>query len=154
VLSAGATLVKGKRMCATSQPQATTRAFARVLGPFFFIVPATIAVRAPELTDIAADFAEHPIWPWVLGALLLFGGLIIIGFHQHWRSPSAIAISLLGWFLGLRGLVLLTMPQLITHGATVSMNAVPLVQLGFGTFSLLGLWLSYVGWIAKLKSSL
>jgi hypothetical protein len=75
-------------------------------------------------------------------------------FHQHWRSPSAIAIFLLGWFLGLRGLVLLIMPQLITHGATVSMNVVPLVQLGFGAFSLLGLWLTYVGWIAKLKSSL
>lgn len=139
-------------MRSTSESQATTRAFARVLGPFFFIVPATIAVRAPELKGILADFAEHPIWPWVLGALLLLWGLIIIGFHQHWRSPSAIAISLLGWFLALRGLALLIMPQLITQGATVSMDAIWLVRLGFGAFSLLGLWLAYVGWIAKPKS--
>jgi hypothetical protein len=54
---------------------------------------------------------------WFAGALLLFGGLLIIAFHQYWYGPSEILISLFGWFLALRGLVLLAAPQLIERGA-------------------------------------
>jgi hypothetical protein len=86
---------------------------------------------------------------WFAGALLLFGGLLIIAFHQYWSSAAAMAISLFGWFLALRGTVLLGAPQLIERGAAVSMKALPLVQAGFGVAMLIGLWLAYVGWIAK-----
>lgn len=127
-------------------PEADTRAFARVLGPFFCIVPATIALRAGELGVMMQGFVKEPLWAWVLGAILLFAGLFIIAFHQKWRGPAAVAISLLGWFLGLRGLVLLVAPQSIVQGAQAAMGALPLVQAGFGALALVGLWLTYVGW--------
>ena len=37
---------------ATQEPQARTRAFARVLGPWLLIVPSIIALRAPEMGAI------------------------------------------------------------------------------------------------------
>ena len=37
-------------------------------------------------------------------------GLIIIAFHQYWRSPAAVIVSLAGWFLAIRGVLLLTVP--------------------------------------------
>jgi hypothetical protein len=80
---------------------------------------------------------------------LLFAGLLIIAFHQYWSSPPAVLISLFGWFLALRGVVLMAAPQLIERGATASMNAMPLVRIGFGALVVAGLWLTYVGWIAK-----
>ena len=51
------------------------------------------------------------MWPWLYGAILLMGGLVIIAFHQYWRSPAAIIVSVVGWFLAIRGLLLLTVPQ-------------------------------------------
>ncbi|CDM60824.1 MULTISPECIES: hypothetical protein [Rhizobium] len=96
-----------------------------------------------------SSFFETPLIVWFAGALLLFGGLLIIAFHQYWSSAAAIVISLFGWFLALRGAVLLATPQLIQRGAAVSMRTQSLVQMGFGVAVLIGLWLTYVGWAAK-----
>jgi hypothetical protein len=114
-------------MPATPESRARTRAFARVIGPWLVIAPGIIAVRAPDMGTLASDFFENPLIVWFAGALLLFGGL--------------------------RGAVLLAAPQLIERGAAVSMRALPLVQAGFGAAVLIGLWLTYVGWIAKPPSS-
>jgi hypothetical protein len=140
-------------MPSTAESAARTRVFARVIGPWLVIVPGIIAVRAPDMGTLAAAFFENPLFVWFADALLLFGGLLIIAFLQYWSSAAAIVISLFGWFLTLRGAVLLAAPQLIERGAAVSTRALPLVQAGFGVAVLIGLWLTYIGWIAKPASS-
>jgi len=86
---------------------------------------------------------------WITGALLVFGGLLIIANHQYWSSASAILISLFGWFLALRGLALLIVPHLYEKAGIEAMNAISLVRIGFSLLVLAGLWLTYTGWIAK-----
>ena len=140
-------------MPATAESRARTRAFARVIGPWLVIVTGIIAVRAPDMGPLAADFFASPLTVWFTGALLLFGGLLIIAFHQYWSSAAAVMISLFGWFLALRGAVLLAAPQLIERGVAVSARVPLLVQVGFGIAVLIGLWLTYVGWIAKPDAS-
>ena len=127
---------------------ARTRAFARVIGPFLVIVPSIVAVRAPETAGVLTDFFEHPALAWLTGGLLLFGGLLIIANHQYWSSLPAVLISLFGWFLALRGLVLLIAPQWIESAAWAAMTMMPVVRIGFGFLALCGVWLSYVGWVA------
>ncbi|CAJ1497863.1 hypothetical protein [[Mycobacterium] holstebronense] len=130
-----------------------TRSFARVLGPFIAVVPAIIAVRAGSIGDQLSSFSADPMWPWVLGALLFGGGLFIIAFHQYWRGVAAVIISLFGWFLLLRGFVLLAAPQLIVKGAEAatgtSSGAIATVRAGFGLLALCGVYLTYVGWLKK-----
>jgi hypothetical protein len=136
-------------MTATSESKARTRAFARVIGPFLIIVPGIIVVRAPEMGAFVPAFFENRALPWIMGGFLLFGGLVIIAHHQYWSSAAAILISLFGWFLAIRGLVLLTEPQLIARAAAGAVDAIPVVRIGFGCLLLVGLWLTFVGWIAK-----
>lgn len=136
-------------MAATLESKARTRAFARVVGPWLAIAPGIIVVRMPDMGVLAAAFFENPLFAWFAGALLLFSGLLIIAFHQYWSSPSAMLISLFGWFLWLRGFVLMAAPQLIGRGAAASMGAMPVVRIGFGVLALIGLGLTFVGWIAK-----
>jgi hypothetical protein len=119
------------------------------MGPWFVIVPGIIALRAPDMGTLAAGFFENPLSVWFAGALLLFGGLLIIAFHQYWSSAAAVMISLLGWFLAIRGVVLLAAPGLIEHAAAASAHATTLVRLGFGILIVIGLYLTYVGWIAR-----
>ena len=40
------------------------------------------------------------MWPWLFGAILLLSGLVIIAFHQYWRSPAAIIVSVAGLVSG------------------------------------------------------
>lgn len=134
-------------MTATLESRARTRAFARVLGPWLAIAPGIIVVRMSDMGTLAADFFQNPLFAWFAGALLLFGGLLIIAFHQYWSSAAAVMISLFGWFLALRGLVLMAAPQLIEHAAAASMDAVALVGIFFGALVLIGLYLTYVGWL-------
>ncbi|HTQ17026.1 hypothetical protein [Mycobacterium sp.] len=130
-----------------------TRSFARVLGPFVAVVTAIVAIRAGSIGKQLSSFSTDPMWPWVLGALLLFCGIFVVAFHQYWRSVAAVIISLFGWFLLLRGLVLLAAPQLIVKGAEAatetSSTAIGVVRVGFLGLALCGLYLTYVGWLKK-----
>jgi hypothetical protein len=97
---------------------------------------------------LATDFFKSDLFVWFAGALLLFLGLMIIAFHQYWRSVAGVLISAFGWILALRGLVLMAAPTLYERATTV-MGAVWLIQLMFGALVVMGLYLTYVGWIAK-----
>jgi uncharacterized membrane protein len=133
---------------ARRESQARTRAFARVLGPWLAIVPGIIALRASAMGALASDFFKSDLFVWFAGALLVFGGLLIIAFHQYWSSVAAVMISLFGWILVLRGVALMVAPDLYERAA-MSMGAIYLVRLIFGTLVAIGLYLTYVGWLAK-----
>jgi hypothetical protein len=136
-------------MPATPEASARTRAFARVIGPFLVIVPGIVMVRAPNTGAALTGFFENAALAWLTGGWLLFGGLLIIAQHQYWSSLAAVLISLFGWFLALRGVVLLAAPELIENAAIAAMDMMPVVRIGFGVLVLIGLWLTFVGWIAK-----
>jgi uncharacterized protein YjeT (DUF2065 family) len=125
------------------------------MGPWLVIVPGIIVLRASGMSTLASEFFKSGLFVWFAGALLLFAGLLIIAFRQYWSSVAAVLISLFGWILALRGLVLMAAPELYERAAT-SMKAipeaVPLVQLVFGVLVAIGLYLSYVGWLYRDKS--
>ena len=131
-------------MSSTPQ-QNTTRMFARALGPFFFIFTVTTAARASDMRTIVSDFGANPALPWVTGAFLLMGGLVVIALHQHWRSVPAGIVSVLGWVLALRGLFLIAFPQ--TFMSAVN-NAIGMTALWVTVdllIAVVGLYLTYVG---------
>jgi hypothetical protein len=139
-------------MTFTVESQARTRAFARLMGPWLVIVPSIILLRASAMGALASDFFKSDLFVWFADALLLFGGLVIVAFHQYWSSVAAVIISLFGWVLALRGVVLMATPTLYERAAA-SMDAIPLVQFIFGLLVIVGLYLTYVGWVAKPASS-
>ncbi|MBV8090442.1 MAG: hypothetical protein JO139_12870 [Alphaproteobacteria bacterium] len=122
------------------------------MGPWLVIVPGTIALRVSDMAALASEFFNNDLFIWFAGALLLFVGLLIIAFHQYWSSLAAVMISLFGWILALRGLVLMVAPKLYERAA-MSMHSIALVQLVFGVLVAIGLYLTYVGWLAKLASA-
>jgi hypothetical protein len=138
-------------MPATPESRARTRVFARVIGPFLSIIAAIVAVRMPSIGPLVASFFDSPMLVWMTGAMLLLGGVFIIANHQYWSGLSAIVISLFGWFLALRGVVLLAAPQLIQRGAAVAQKQrlMPVAEAFLAVLVLIGLWLTFEGWFAK-----
>jgi hypothetical protein len=126
-----------------------TRAFARVIGPFVALATVIVAIRLPHLTGLVNDLFANAVLPWILGAMMLVCGLIIIAFHQYWSSAAAVLISLFGWFVALRGLALMAFPTAIQAGAdatTTSPGLLLAARVFFGLLTVMGLWLSFVGW--------
>jgi len=127
-------------------------AFARVMGPWLVIVPGIVVVRMSEMDALASEFFKSALFQWFAGAVLLFTGLLIISFHQYWSSVAAVIISLFGWVLALRGLVLMAAPRLYERAA-MSMDAPLVVRFIFGVLVAAGLYLTYAGWLAAPASS-
>jgi hypothetical protein len=126
-----------------------TRAFARVIGPFVALATVIIAIRLPDLTGLLDDLFANAVLPWMLGAMMLAAGLIVIAFHQFWRGVTAILISLFGWFVALRGLTMMAFPAAIEAGAGDTLASPGLLlaaRVFFCLMTVMGLWMTYVGW--------
>lgn len=135
-------------MSTPGQSQLRTRMFARVLGPFFTIFAIDDALRRTYLQSLFTEFKANPMWPWLFGATMLIWGLVIIAFHQYWRSPAAVIVSLLGWFLAVRGVLLLTVPQVSNApgNAVYNSGASAVIWAESVCLAVAGLYLTYVGW--------
>ena len=129
-----------------------TTAFARVIGPFLVAATLIIAIRLPDLDGLVHDLFSNSVLPWMLGAMMLVCGLVIIAFHQYWSSVAAIVISLFGWFVALRGLALMAFPSAIESGAGATLTS-PGLLLGarvfFMVLTAVGVWLTFVGWVSR-----
>jgi hypothetical protein len=134
-------------MSASHQSQVRTRMFARVLGPFFVIISITAAARVSEMPALMKDFSANALlWSWVAGAFVLIGGLVMIALHSYWWSPAAITVSILGWLVALRGLLLLAFPTEFISMANSVIGMSGLWRAICIGFAAVGLYLTYVGW--------
>ena len=76
------------------------------------------------------------------------GGIIIVALHPYWRGPAAVIVSLLGWAVLLRGILLMAFPDTFISIANQTIDAVAVWRLAFAAFAVVGLYLTYIGWIA------
>jgi hypothetical protein len=134
-------------MNSSQQTQATTRMFARVIGPFLVIVTATAVARASAMRTLLTEFRANSVWPWVTGAFVLLTGLVVVALHQYWRGAPAIIVSVLGWLTALKGFFLMAFAQTYLSFASSAVDAVTWWRAGFIAMALVGLYLIFIGWI-------
>lgn len=120
--------------------------FCRILGPLMILFAVAVELRLEEMSAIGASFFASAALVWIMGALLAFAGMLIIAFHQIWSRAASIAVSLFGWFLLLRGVTLLVIPQAYSEATTGAFQSPLLVRCGFAVLGLIGVWLAGVGW--------
>jgi hypothetical protein len=129
-----------------------TRALARVVGPYLVVVSVMLFARQGSLAMLLPSFMQDAPLVLATGAFTLMAGLTMITIHHHWTSASAVAISLIGMAAALKGASLMIAP---TFGAemTAAVTRSPAVLLAAAGLELaLGLWLSFVGWLAKAEA--
>lgn len=110
-----------------------------------------VIYRVPTMTSALAGYFENDAMVWMSGGILLGSGLAIIAFHQLWRGLAAILVSLFGWFLAIRGAMLMAVPELIERGVAASTPHSSIMRGGFALLTVIGLYLTYFGWVAKPK---
>ena len=145
--------VGGPAMSASHESQVRTRTFARVLGPLLTIVSIAAVARASEMPALIADLDANALWSWVAGAFVLVGGLVMIALHSYWRDPAAITVSILGWLVALRGLLMLAFPKAFISMVNSVMSVGGLWSAACIGFAGVGLYLTYVGWMPASRQS-
>jgi hypothetical protein len=134
---------------ASDAAQERTRAFARVIGPYVATFGIVYAIRLPELSGLVEDLFAQSFLMLLLGALMLAAGLVIIGIHRNWRGPLAVTVSLFGWFVAVRGFLLIAIPSTVQAAADATMlspTATTVARVFFAALGVLGLVLAYAGW--------
>ena len=127
------------------QQQRRTRMFARVLGPFFAIVGVTVVARASDMRTLVTDFDASAAWPFVTGSFLLLAALAIVALHPYWRSAAAITVSVAGWMLVLRAVILMAFPHAFMAAAKATIGMPGLWVTVSSFMAAVGLYLTYVG---------
>jgi hypothetical protein len=138
-------------MDASPQSQTTTRMFSRVLGPFLVIADVTAIARASDMQALLSQFEANSLWTWVAGAFVLIFGLTVVAFHQYWHGAAAIIVSVLGWLITLRGLLLLSFPTTFVSVSDSMVGAQGWWISLCVVFALIGVYLTYVGWAPPAK---
>jgi hypothetical protein len=139
---------------ASPEAQRRTRAFARVIGPYVATFGIVYAIRLPDLSGLVGDLFSETFNVLILGALMLGAGLVVIGLHRSWRGPLAVTISLFGWFVAIRGFLLIAAPTTIESGADATLlspTATIAARVFFAALAALGLVLAYAGWFTEPK---
>ncbi|WP_292988473.1 hypothetical protein [Mycobacterium sp.] len=137
-------------MSYSSQPlQHRTRMFARVIGPYLIAVAAAAALRPTEMKSMLALFEDNPLWSWVTGAFILLLGLVTIALHSYWHGVAAVVVSVVGWMVAVKGLMLVTFPHSYFGVADSAIDAVAWWQTGAAVYVFVGIYLTYVGWIPQ-----
>jgi len=84
---------------------------ARLFGLFMVIVAIWILVDEPSLSAIARELVRDRPATLLLSLVCLASGLAVVLLHQVWSGGIApFLVSLLGWLLLIRGVVLLFLP--------------------------------------------
>ena len=111
-------------MSSSQQHHHTTSMFARVVGPYLVIIAITAALRPVDMKTLLSQFEANSLWAWVVGAFILLLGLVTIALHPYWRGAAAIIVSVLGWLVALKGLMLVAFPHTYFSIANSAIDAV------------------------------
>lgn len=133
----------------TYDPAVRTRTLARIVGPYLVIVAIALLVRLADLPLLLPAFMQDGPLVMATGAFTLIVGLTMLVAHHHWSTWAAIAISVIGIAAALKGASLLIVPELDSAMTAVVVRTPPLLLVAVVVELLLGIWLSFVGWVSN-----
>jgi hypothetical protein len=127
-----------------------TRILSRIVGPYLLVAGVATALRRDELPKVIAALGADPGLTFVTGALILLVGLTMIVFHQRWRAPAQIALSLMAWGISLKGAALLAAPDSSMALAARLTGEPRTVAIVGGAAAVVGVWLCLIGYARKV----
>jgi hypothetical protein len=130
-------------------PIVRTRTLARVVGPYLAIMALALIARAGDVALMLPAFMSDAPLVLATGAFTLMAGLAMLAAHHHWSSPAAIVISLIAIAASAKGAWLMLAPDAGAALTAAIVRAPPLLIGAACLDLLLGLYLTYVGWLAK-----
>jgi hypothetical protein len=129
----------------------STRIAARILGPIMLISGAIVIARMDDITLLIPAILSDGALAFVTGLFTLICGVVLFAFHHHWKGVTAIIVSLIAVLTIVRGIALMFAPSFIAGLAHAALTgAGPGLILAGLVALLIGAWLTFAGWFAKV----
>ena len=127
---------------------------AKLLGLFFIAVSLALFLRRREVLEIVTAMMGNAPLLLVLSLAVLAAGLAMVLSHNIWSGGALpVVVTLFGWIILLRGLVLLVLP----HEMIVRLFEMVNVPDYFTAYAavplILGLYLTYAGFTVSIGSN-
>ncbi len=131
---------------------ATTRGFAKALGPFLILFGLGVGARADVMWALLPAYFQDNALVFVSAAFGLAIGCAMVAAHHHFGSLPALIVTLFGWVTLIRCALLLFAPQIVSSLASMAMHVPGLPIIPATVAVLIGVYLSFVGWFAKPRT--
>jgi hypothetical protein len=126
----------------------TSLFLAKVIG-IYFMVDALVAItRRKEVIPAFDEIKDRRVGLILFAIIVFIIGLLIVTAHNVWvGSAFQIVITVIGWDLVLKSLVILLMPHEFTVRIIEKFNHERFYLIGGSIGFLIGLWLAISGFI-------
>jgi uncharacterized membrane protein HdeD (DUF308 family) len=85
-----------------------------ILGILFVVLGMSLFANKKAVNSLLEEATKNGAVMWLFGFLSLLMGAIVITFVNSWNSNLEILITILGWLMLLKGIILLIIPSAIT----------------------------------------
>ncbi len=125
----------------------TFKILARIIGPVMIIPAIGIFLNFNTYRGMIGEFSKSQSLCYLGGSMALLMGLVILQFHNKWEAGWPVIITLMGWIILIKGLILVLFPGAVIalwHPLTASPAALIVslvISLAIGIFlTIKGYW--------------
>jgi hypothetical protein len=119
---------------------------ARIIGVYLIIDGLAAIMMQKEIIPIVSELKGKAVFfGW--GIMATIFGLIIITTHNIWLSPHQTVISLFGWLVFIKGVLISFLPLNTIEKIIDKFNRPIFYNLAGILVIIIGLWLTYYGFI-------
>lgn len=102
---------------------------ASIFGPYLTILGLWMLLYNENLVKIVASIKSTPSVFYITGLFNLIVGLAIISQYNMWVWNITFFVTLLGWLMILRGILILFIPQLVIKTTMTNLTFVKIMGL-------------------------
>lgn len=125
----------------------TSLFLARLLGPLFLIVGASVLFNPGAFRTLAAEVVRSVTLVYLFGLMDFAAGLAIVLTHNVWLLHWPVLITLVGWLLLIRGAVRVLIPETVMRYAAKLIGNRQLIPAAGVVSGLIGLVFCYYGYV-------
>jgi hypothetical protein len=131
---------------AKGQDMQASHFLARLIGPIWIVLGASLVINANAYTAMAQEFVASRSLVYLAGTFALTGGVAIVLTHNVWAADWRIIITLFGWIATLAGVTRLLFPDHVRRlGRSMLASERPILITGI-VWVILGAVLSFFGY--------
>jgi hypothetical protein len=86
---------------------------ASIFGPLMFFIGLWMILFTKNLSKMLAAVKASPVAMWNCGFVKLLLGLTIVNMYNVWSLDMSVLVTLLGWVMLVRGLMVFFMPKVM-----------------------------------------
>jgi cytochrome bd-type quinol oxidase subunit 2 len=125
----------------------TSLYLARLIGPMLLVVGLSVLINRENFRTMAKEIVASPEMMFMIGLLMLLGGLAIIIAHNVWSGWPTI-ITVFGWLFAIGGAARILFPDAVRSLQSAALDKPAMPLIGGTVQAILGAWLCYAGYLA------